>query len=209
MRVGNFSVIVTDVYGNPFPESGGYVDIDHMEQYKLMLRQDDYQTTNFYVVIDDLSHSFQMNGYECSLEQFPGHTGRFTAVLTDSVEGYQGQLQHVSNQQRGLIQVTFKPEFKSDVQKLSKSIRSRDFPYGQSAGNYQEKSFGLECFSPTKGGSRNMGTVQTGDHNQNFGQARYIVEDLARSVTISLRLRRRQAAPAVRPLANRVPPPVS
>ncbi len=201
MRVNNFTVQVRE----GIEWESGHVKLGHGAVYSLRLGNDDPRRRCDAEVLVDGKHAgtFRLDaGQNMTLERPAHDSGRFTFFAADSSAAGQAGVADVARDQRGLIQVTFRPERR-------RPPVLRDGPLSLcSAGT--PRAFGYN--EPTAKGLEAGVTGLTGQSAQQFHDVAALDYDPAGTVTISLRLVCSSEA-AVRPLtavprSNPVPAPV-
>lgn len=201
MRVGNYSVIVPEAV----ERESGYAALPHDTQYTLKLASHEHRRCDAEVVLDGKSVGvFRLDPMGSVVLERPAHdAGRFTFYADGREEAFAAGILTVENENRGLVQVIFRPE-KVLVPELT-VVRGMSFskggPRGQPVSGFADEK--------TNGGITGL----SGHSNQTFTTVAPLDVDESRVVTISLRLVEHKAGP--RPLTpvpvgsgNPVPPPV-
>lgn len=219
MRIGNFAVLIPEgVEGG-----SGHVELAHGQVYSIRLQNcNQLRRADAEVKIDGKEvGNFRLNvGCSVTLERGAEDRGRFTFFEVGSEEAQQAEVSQVSKEDRGLVQVTFRPEKRVQVMRSS--------PYGgaNQVGEWVNRTLGGEMRDYT---SRSLGeetktcgglavphntsagiTGLTGRSDQSFVQVANLDYDETATVIITLRL---VCGKAVRPLksikrSNPVPSPV-
>lgn len=224
MRVGNFGL---QVLGGQEVDSG-HVRIPHGTQYQIQLSNYEHgRRCDATVTVDGKEiGAFRLNAHETiTLERGTEETGKFTFFETGSAEEKAAGGADVKTDDRGLLQVVYRPEkaYRPAPPKYSTTTRG---PGGQSVGGWSADTGGagetlLRCIpqnSVQPQGLHEFGettksgiTGLTGHSNQKFHEVPNLDYADGEDVTISLRL---VAGAAVRPLkavkprSNPVPKPV-
>lgn len=189
MYLNNFSVVVE--HGNEI--SGGYVEMQHSQQYNLRLRNDRPMRCDSRVEIDG-KHvgTWRINAHQTITLERPAHdTGRFTFYRVNSQEALNIGLDY-NDPNLGVIKVTFTPEKRYEQVKTSKpDVVYRGGARGMSA-----------SYSPVTLGAG--GTGLSGMSSQHFGIANEIQYDYSQETVIHLRLVERNMSYAneARPLTQ-------
>lgn len=152
---------------------------------------------------------FQLSPYQGGpLERSSFDNGLFTFFATKSQGGQAVGLQEVSAEVRGVVRITFTPEYEEE-----RPI-SKGWDGSRSAGGNFRGGFGdddtLETTRSFGGATRSYqsgGTGLSGQSSQRFGQARLINEDESQMEEIIFRLVYSPRQDGPRPL-RRTPPPV-
>jgi hypothetical protein len=207
MYLNNFSVRIPEGKET----SGGYVDMQHNTQYRLVLRNSRSIRCDARVEVDG-KHvgTWRIPANQSITLERPVHDeSKFTFYKLGTSEGNQAQL-NGSNPSLGLVKVTFTPEVKRDVVYKENRIwvdGKEVFP-GASGWSYTASL----CAAPqAKGATRSAGgTGLSGHSNQTFYDAEYLDLDYSQQTVIHLRLVCNDID-APRPLTSfstPVPPPV-
>ena len=186
MRVGNFSVLI--------PEGrecdSGHVQVPHGTQYTLRLGNHSHLRCDADVVIDGKPMGgYRLNAGEVmTLERSYLDSGRFTFFRADSAEGQSVGAARIQQCDKGLIQVTFRPEKrrKNVCQSMGMmdNIRPRGFE------SKEKTSGGMlrgQLLNSCSAGSPGV-TGLTGHSNQSFVSVANLDHDPLNAVIISIRL---------------------
>jgi hypothetical protein len=180
-------------------EKDGYVEVPHGTQYTLTLINQKAQRCDATVVIDGKQQgTYRLNGNsQVRLERSAFDSGRFTFYQAGTSEATSSELDKVSRDNLGLVQVTFVAE----KQWTLPPVRP-NFIY--------EPTKRVITYRTTRTGG---GTGLSGSSNQGFTSAGGMTYDESTRTTISLRLISSSAVQpqTPRPLqshTNSVPPPV-
>ncbi len=185
MRIGSFSVLIAEGY-----EHGtGHVGLRHGQVYTLRLGNHGSPRCDAQVTIDGKDMGlYRINGHDnLVLERNSQDKGRFTFFRAESVEARESGVLVVNTEDRGLVQVRFKPE-RMRRQDPYNPFKSRG-PSGQSVGgcfDVEEKTSGGIGMVP-----QNMSagiTALTGQSDQQFVTVAGLDYDPNGEVVISLRL---------------------
>lgn len=207
MYVNQFSVRV--VGGHEV--AGGYVEIDHGQQYSLALHNHRGVACDAVVEIDGKPvGTFRLGGYgQVTLERPVNDEGRFTAYHVGTVDGAKVGLQAgaVGN---GLIRVTFTPE------KIPQPVHVpvEQFCYPLPTIQTQRGIPGVKGVTVTACmcAGREVGTGLSGHSGQEFQPVGPLDYDYAGQTVIHLRLVGRPCASSdprpLSPFTSPVPPPV-
>ncbi len=212
MRYGNFSVLV-----NEGREHGsGHVGLAHGQQYTLRLGNHGNQRCDARVEIDgkDMG-TYRLGAYQSwNLERVSHDSGRFTFFQADSPEAATAGVGEVANEQRGLIQVTFRPE---RVRRYDPCVETRGALGAMPHNSGTPRSFDPGtiqmdcCFDRSEKTSAGI-TGLTGHSGQQFVTVASLDYDPTGEVVITLRLMQDARVDAVRKLeparGNPTPAPV-
>lgn len=237
MRQGNFSVAIAQ----GIETSEGYVKLPHNTQYSLQLNNHDYQKRCAAEVKIDgkVVGLFRLQPGGVLILERPTHdTGKFTFYKDGTSEARSAGLHKVNYEDRGLVQVTFKPEKEAlkhthEVEDLIPTPRPpiRPYPYWNdgpigsadvdravptsTTRGISQKFSKYALNSPSKGiGGQNVssgGTGLSGQSNQTFRTVGHLDYDENAFVTINLRLVASNDGPrelTSSPKSNPIPRPV-
>lgn len=208
MRFGHFSLLIPE--GREV--NGGHVEMPHGKVYTLRLGNHEHsRRCDAAVMVDGKEVGcFRLAGGQTMTLERPAHdTGCFTFFRADSAEGQQAGAANVGKDERGLVQVTFRPERQRRPQGMLRSVGLC------SIGEREEKTSGslrgLGGEPSFSAGQNSAGvTGLTGQSAQSFYEVAALDYDPSGEVTISLRLVAgmavRELTPTVR--GNAVPAPV-
>lgn len=228
MKYGNFSVSIPQ----GVETDGGYIKLPHNTQYQIKLENHDYtKRCAAEVKVDGkVVGLFRISaGGMLNLERPSHDVGKFTFYKDGTSEAKAAGLETVNYNDRGLVQVVFKPE-KNPIHKLSETVvisppiswPRYDFDkprrYGFAACSDTEACIGsadvseprLASNSVTKGLSSG-GTGLSGQSGQTFKTVGNLDYDENAFVTISLRLVASEEGPrplTASPRSTPVPSPV-
>lgn len=199
MYLNNFSVVVTP--GNEI--AGGYIEMQHGQQYNLRLRNERFLLCDARVEIDG-KHvgTWRINAHQTITLERPAHdTGCFTFYRLNSPEAFNIGLQQ-NDPNLGLVKVTFTPEKRYEPVNPTPNVVYR--------GSGGIKGMSASYSSETLGAG---GTGLSGASAQQFGIANEIQYDYSKETVIHLRLVERIAnySNEARPLtqfSTQVPPRV-
>ncbi len=184
MRVGNFSLLVPQGQ----ERDSGHVMLQHGTVYTLRLLSHFHRACDALVKVDGKEvGGFRLEGHgSLTLERSADDTGRFTFYAAESSEG-QAVGGGIAKDQRGLIEVTFKPEKdRAAVRRAAREGYLSAFSGDEKTSGGISRSFGLESM-PKVGCSAGV-TGLTGKSNQEFVAVPNLDYDLNEVVTITLRL---------------------
>jgi hypothetical protein len=215
MQVGNFSVLIPE--GRE--RESGYVQMDHGAQYSLRLGNNDHSKRCDATVLVDGKEvgAWRINaGQSIVLERPVNDTGRFTFYKSDSQSAEQAGVGNISSQDRGLVQVTFRPE-KAPVRR-GQHVNSSHGISGQSCGGEREektsggilRTMSLGCVPASMESGM---TGLSGQSSQQFDTVAPLDYDPSGETIISIRLVAISGQDQPRelkatPKANQVPNPV-
>jgi len=167
MRVSNFSVLVHP--GNE--RDSGHVEVSHGEVYTIKLGNHEHRRCDAEVVVDGKSvGNFRLNAFGSIILERPAHdTGKFTFYKSNSREAEAANKDGVAKDDRGLVQVKFRPE-------KIEAYRKRE-----------EKTSGIRGQSMGFAGEEGI-TGLSGRSDQQFTSVACLDYDESAKVTISLRL---------------------
>lgn len=175
MRYSKYSVSI-----DPGNEQEGYVYMKHNTTYKILLKNEDRDDASASVYIDgkhiDDFFIKSYSKYEIETKPFSGK--QFTFFKADSKEGKASKLDKVSEDNMGLISVTFTPGRKK-VELMRKHLNATAVTDDLSRGGQSVNSVG----KLSKGG-----TGLTGQSNQQFHEVQFEPLSNKPPVTIKLRL---------------------
>ncbi len=198
MRVGNFSVLIPQ----GCERDSGHVEIVHGTVFQINIGNHDYRhRCDAEVTVDGKSvGNFRIDsGGSLRLERPSHDTGCFTFFKADSTEANAAGQVGVAVDNRGLIQVIFRPERERVNQpvKMSGSIRpmsmfgaTRSGAGGQSMGSWDDTTTPTSA-EPENVKSRSLSsgiTGLTGASGQQFTRVANLDYDPNGEVTITLRL---------------------
>lgn len=205
MRIGNFSVLIPQGREH----GSGHVGMTHGQVYGIRLGNHGNLRCDAVVEIDGKDcGTYRIDPHsDWTLERAHHDRGRFTFFKTDSVEASISV--GILKEDRGLVQVTFKPEKRWEPPKYvapPSAVRGG----GGAAWNAPK---GL-CGAAGPIGAAEGITGLTGHSNQNFVEAHRIDYDPDGTVVITLRLVEDSFSQAIRklepvPRGNPTPSPVS
>lgn len=196
--LNNFSLRVAE--GNE--TAGGYVELEHGKQYRLVLRNSRNTACDAKIEIDGKDvGTFRIYAYSSvTLERPAGDQSKFTFLKLGTDEAKQAQLnEHDPN--LGLVRVTFTPEFfvkplpMPYVQTVQPSWTYTPSATWTANATYRSATIGdggdavAMAAMPTENSfSRSGGTGLTGHSNQDFTTVATLNYDLSQQTTIFLRL---------------------
>lgn len=212
MRIGNFSVTIPE--GREI--DSGHVSIPHNTKYTIRIYNHDYRRrVDTAVSVDGKDVGlFRVNFNGVLTLEHPAHdNGCFTFFEVASEDAQEAKVREVSKDNKGLVQVLFKPEKIRDVVKAPyQRVRGvGSSAGGQSVGGTIADSAepilrGHSAFSDKRWEETSAGiTGLTGHSDQDFYTVPNLDYDPSAEVTITLRL---VCGKAVRKLTS-VPPVVS
>lgn len=182
MYLNNFSVRIPE--GQEIP--GGYVQMQHGKQYRLILRNSRFQKCDARVEVDG-KHvgTWRIPGNQAITLERPAHDhGRFTFYKSGSAEASAVGESEIDVTNRGLVKVTFTPE----------KIQSVSVHYTMSMGtdeswpSYRANTSVVRCSTGSAKGLSSGVTGLSGRSVQQFGTAHAITYDLLQQTVIHLRL---------------------
>ncbi len=196
MRVGNYSVMIPE----GCERDSGHVELPHGATYQIRLMNHCHsRRCDAEVTVDGKSVGFfrvDQNG-SIILERPLDDHGKFTFFKVDSQEGEQAGAAGISKDDRGLIQVVFKPEKARPKSIIDAAVPTtgqmrlrsvRRGPGGQSCGGSygNVETYGGQAmnFAPASAGLTGL----TGHSNQTFHHVANLDYDPDGAVTISIRL---------------------
>jgi hypothetical protein len=211
MRIGSFELAVRGSNGVEKVEtSEGYVEMEHEEQFALILGNNTSEDVALKVRINGKSVGdfMQTPHSRDALERSLTDDGKFTFYEAGSEEADIVGEAGMTRTEKGLIEVDFVPG--------CRHLRLRG---GDSEGTGYGATRGAGPVRTRSGSSKGYGAGvvgQSGHSDQTFGVGGYIEEDWSRKVTIRLRMvyvKSKSRTSGPRPLpgqatSNRVPPPV-
>lgn len=215
-----------NLYSVRIPEGeelpGGYVELEHMDNYTIVLRNSRLTRCDAQVYIDG-KHvgTWRIPAHSNIRLERPAHdTGKFTFIASNTKEYTAAQLDKISRSDLGLIKVVFTPEV-MPTEKDNPVYRTYTDSTGTVWTYSQYYITSNEAFTPDPtstswvttnySDTRSGGTGLTGHSNQNFSEADSIHLDLSNQTVIHLRLVKRKDGTTVRPLtqfSTPIPPPV-
>lgn len=211
MRVGSFSVLIPE--GKE--RDSGHVQLAHETKYQIRLGNHGNVRCDAEVSVDGKSvGNFRINAPGFLTLERPSHDiGCFTFFKADSAQGQAVEASEISRNDRGLIQVVFRPEKKSagwekTAGGLTGILRSAD----KSGWNTTVQPRSFNTFAGCGTNATAGVTGLTGQSSQSFHEVPNLDYDPNNETTISLRLvadiyEARKLTPA-QPKSNPTPQPV-
>lgn len=215
-----------NLYSVRIPEGeelpGGYVELEHMDNYTIVLRNNRVTRCDAQVYIDG-KHvgTWRIPAHSNIRLERPAHdTGKFTFLASNTKEYLAAQLDKISRSDLGLIKVVFTPEVMPTEKHNPVYEVYKDSTTGEVWTYSQYYTTSGEAYTPentsaswvtTNSTTTSGGTGLTGKSNQDFSVAEGIHLDLSNQTVIHLRLVKRKDGSPVRPLtqfSTPIPPPV-
>lgn len=218
MRLEEFEVLVNGKAGG----FDGYINMEHQEEYAITIKSYSSKRCDVNIRVDgeDIG-TFRLNAWGSASIERPAHTARKLTFLKTSSSEARGVAKGVVSNDRGLIEVCFRPEKERSKRWPIRPLISGGGATGQGMSDYSYGSSDIEttqCAYPINAtmDSRQTSGLESGvtGLGEQSDQSFFEVEDLSTNpndwVTINLRLVC-QAEPKYAPLtpkATAIPKPV-